>query len=60
MQNNKIECPVCGKQIELKPKEDNPARVQGFCNCGGKTRCVIEMDAQTKPVKPESFNIKEK
>lgn len=47
-------CPVCGCEIELVPKLDDPKRVQGWCNHGDIRfikQPVIEMDAE--PIKAE-------
>lgn len=50
MNNNKIACPVCGQEIELVPKRDNPERLVAFHACGGQgLRQVYETDAPLFP-----------
>ena len=50
--DNSINCPQCGKEIQLQPKEGNPARLIAFCYCDGrKLRAVYETDAPVPPVK---------
>jgi hypothetical protein len=44
--NRKINCPGCGKEIELEEKQDQPNRLIAFCACNtGNLRPVYETDA---------------
>jgi len=41
-----VECPGCGKTLELVPVPGKPGRVRGMCACrGGRPRAMIECDA---------------
>ncbi len=54
--NKKIACPQCGREIELVPKKDDPARVEGWCGHGtGNVQPVIETDSDTPSNVLQSF-----
>lgn len=40
---DKMKCPGCGRQIELKPHPDRPWRMVGWCECHPQGP-VIETD----------------
>ena len=44
MDNKTINCPQCGREIELKPLAGNPAKLIAYCNCIGG-RAVYLTDA---------------
>jgi hypothetical protein len=50
-------CPVCGREIEIVPDPNDPAREVGFCNHGAAgyvATCVISQPAE--PEKPAKQN----
>jgi len=40
--SDKVECPLCGKKLELIPHPDKPDRLIALCSCQGAEVAVVE------------------
>ena len=54
MANKTINCPQCGREIEIKPQVGDPAKLVAYCYCGGRQLRAVYLTTAANPVYPDS------